>query len=287
METEKNQMRARRWTLAHGRVLELGAEALVMGVLNVTPDSFSDGGRNRTTEDAVAAARAMMDEGATIIDVGGESTRPGGAVIDAAEEQDRVLPVIEALARNTDVILSIDTYRAETARLAVAAGAHIVNDVWGLKKDEAIAEIAASTGAGLVLMHTGREREKLPDVISDQFLFLQGAIAIAKRAGVADEQIMLDPGFGFAKDPHENIEIMARFSELAGLGYPFLVGTSRKRFVGHFTGRDVGQRAVGTAATSALLRMKGASVFRVHDVAPNRDALRIADAMLAAKTHCK
>ncbi|MCT7375600.1 dihydropteroate synthase [Chelativorans sp. EGI FJ00035] len=276
-------METRHWKLAHGRILELGAEAYIMSVLNVTPDSFSDGGRYAAVENAVARAQAMLAEGAAIIDIGGESTRPGAAPIAAAEEQERVLPVIEALAKGADIILSIDTYRAETARLAIDAGAHIVNDVWGLHKESAIAEVAAKTGAGLMLMHTGREREKLSDVIADQFAFLRRAIEIARKAGVADEQIILDPGFGFAKDPEENAEIMARFGELAGLGFPFAVGTSRKRFIGHFTGRDVEERAVGTAATSALLRVKGAAIFRVHDVAENRDALRMADAMLAAE----
>lgn len=254
-----------------------------MGVLNVTPDSFSDGGRYGSAATAVEAALRLAAEGAAIIDVGGESTRPGAEPLDAAEEQDRVLPVIEALAAE-DILLSIDTYRAETARLAVEAGAHIVNDVWGAQKDPAIARVAAQTGAGLVLMHTGRERQKLPDVIADQFFFLRRSLEIVHQAGVKDEQIVLDPGFGFAKDPGENIAIMARFSELLGLGFPVAVGTSRKRFLGHFTGREVGERDAATAATSALLRVKGASIFRVHDVAANRDALRVADAMLAAET---
>jgi dihydropteroate synthase len=171
----------RMWQLAHGRTLELGAEARIMGVINVTPDSFSDGGLHLAAGNAVAAARAMAAAGAAIIDVGGESTRPGAQAIDAAEEQRRVLPVIEALAGDPDIILSIDTYRAETARLAVAAGAHIVNDVWGLQKDAAMAEGAARTGAGLVVMHTGRERKKLPDVIADQFAFLRSLVGAAGR----------------------------------------------------------------------------------------------------------
>ncbi|WP_173932257.1 dihydropteroate synthase [Chelativorans sp. Marseille-P2723] len=272
-----------RWRLAQGRTLELGSEAVIMGVLNMTPDSFSDGGRHLSVEGAVNAALAMAREGAAIIDIGGESTRPGGAPISPAEEQERILPVIEVLAKERSIILSVDTYRAETASLAVDAGAHIINDVWGAQKERAIAEVAAKTGAGLVLMHTGRERQKLPDVIADQFAFLRRSLEIAREAGVADEQILIDPGFGFAKDAGENMEIMARFDELASLGFPLVAGTSRKRFIGHFTGRDVGRRAVGTAASSALLRIKGASVFRVHDVAENRDALRIADAMLAAE----
>src|SRR5690606_26376949 len=198
---------ARQWKLAHGRMLELGAEALIMGVLNVTPDSFSDGGRRVAMDAALAAAHAMAEDGAAIIDVGGESTRPGAPPVDAAEEQDRVLPIIAALAKEGKVVLSVDTYRAETARRAVEAGAHIINDVWGLQKDPELARTAADTGAGLVLMHTGRERQKLPDVIADQFSFLQRSVEIARAAGVDDSQIVLDPGFGFAKDPPENIEI--------------------------------------------------------------------------------
>ncbi len=270
------------WKLAHDRVLSLGPEAVVMGILNLTPDSFSDGGRYAGVDAAVAAARAMVADGAAIIDIGGESTRPGAAPVDAAEEQRRVLPVIEALAAEPEMILSIDTYRAETARAAVQAGVHIVNDVWGLQKDRSIADLAAETGAGLVVMHTGREREKLPDVIADQFSFLRQSLEIASAAKVADEQIVLDPGFGFAKDHAENLEIMARLPELAGLGFPLAVGTSRKRFIGHFADREPNDRDVATAATSVLLRMKGASIFRVHDVAKNKDALRMADAVLAA-----
>lgn len=225
----------------------------------------------------------MIAEGADIIDVGGESTRPGGAAISADEEQKRILPVLEALAGDADVLLSVDTYRKETARLAVAAGAHIVNDVWGLQREPGIARVAAETGAGLVIMHTGRERQKLPDVIADQFAFLRRSLEIAAQAGVADAQIMLDPGFGFAKDTDENIEIMNRFSELAGLGFPLAVGTSRKRFIGAMSGHEEATlRGPATAATSAVLRLAGAAVFRVHDVAINRDALKVADAMLAA-----
>ncbi|WP_274424519.1 dihydropteroate synthase [Chelativorans sp. YIM 93263] len=271
------------WHLAHGRQLELGRDAAIMGVLNVTPDSFSDGGRYTALEEAVKHAHAMVEQGAVIIDIGGESTRPGGAPVTAEKEQSRALPVIEALAGEPDILISIDTYRAETARMAVAAGAHIINDVWGLQKEPEIAGVAAESGAGLMVMHTGRERNKLPDVIADQFAYLRRSLEIAHGAGVKDEQIVLDPGFGFAKDPQENAEIMARFGELAGLGYPLAVGTSRKRFIGHFTGREADDRDTGTAASCALLRMKGASVFRVHDVACNRDALRIADAMLAAE----
>lgn len=254
-----------------------------MGVLNVTPDSFSDGGLHVRIDDALAAARQMIAEGADIIDVGGESTRPGAVPVDALTEQNRILPVIEALSRETAAIISVDTYREETARLAIAAGAHIVNDVWGIQREPDIARLAVETGAGLVIMHTGRERERDPDVIVDQFAFLNRSLEIASLAGVDTAQIVLDPGFGFAKDTRENVELMARFAELAGFGYPILAGTSRKRFVGGITGREPADRDVGTSVTSAVLRLSGADIFRVHNVAMNRDALAIADAILAAR----
>ncbi|MBU0582563.1 MAG: dihydropteroate synthase [Alphaproteobacteria bacterium] len=278
-------MTTKRWMLAHGRQLELGPRAIVMGVLNVTPDSFSDGGRFLSTDAALTQARAMLAEGAAIVDVGGESTRPGAEPVSAAEEQARILPIIEALAADGAALISVDTYREETARLAVAAGAHIVNDVWGLQREHGIARVAAETGAGLVIMHTGREREKLPDVIADQFAFLSKSLEIARHAGIADDSIVLDPGFGFAKDSEENLQVMARFGELSALGYPLMAGTSRKRFVGHVTGREGDARDVGTAATSAILRLKGADLFRVHNVAINMDALAFADAMLAREPH--
>ncbi len=274
-------MATKRWMLAHGRHLDLGEKALVMGVLNVTPDSFSDGGLFGTAQSALAQARLMIGQGAAIVDVGGESTRPGAETVTAAEEQRRVLPVIEALAAEGSCLISIDTYREETARLAVAAGAHIVNDVWGLQREPDIARLAAETGAGLVIMHTGREREKLSDVIADQSQVLGRSLEIAEASGVELERIVLDPGFGFAKDPDENLDLMARFEELHGFGLPLLVGTSRKRFIGHVTGRDADQRDMGTAATSVILRLKGAALFRVHNVAVNMDALAFADAMLA------
>lgn len=257
-----------------------------MGILNVTPNSFSDGGQFDTFDKAVAQAHMMVGEGAVIVDVGGESTGPRAVPISAKEEQARVLPVIEALAASGETLISIDTYREETARLAVAAGAHIVNDVWGLQREPAIARVTAETGAGLVIMHTGREREKLPDVIADQFFFLEKSLEVAHHAGITDDHILLDPGFGFAKETaEENLDLMARFSELHALGFPLVAGTSRKRFIGHATGRgDGAARAAGTAATSVILRLKGADLFRVHDVAINVDALAVADAMLARET---
>lgn len=272
------------WKLAHGKSLQLGASSVIMGVLNVTPDSFSDGGRFNVAAAAIEHAEVMLAQGAAIIDIGGESTRPGAEPVDAATEQSRVLPVIEALVAETGAIISVDTYRAETARLALLEGAHIVNDVTGLQNDPAMASIVAAQGAGVCIMHTGRGREKLPDVIEDQFVFLRQSLEIARRAGISDASIVLDAGFGFAKETEdENVELMARFRELAELGFPLMAGTSRKRFLGSVTGRDSGERDVATAASSALLRMSGADLFRVHNVAINRDALLVADAMLEMK----
>ena len=271
------------WKLAHGRSLELGPRGVLMAIVNVTPDSFSDGGRFIDAVAAVAQGVHCLQEGALILDIGGESTRPDAAAVSAEEEQARILPVISALSRETDALISVDTYRASTARLAVEAGAHIVNDVHGLQREPDIATVAADTGAGLCIMHTGRDRQKLADVIDDQFHFLDRSLEIAAKAGVKHEQIVLDPGFGFAKDTDENLELMARFAELHRFERPFLVGTSRKRFIGAVSGREAADRDVATAATTALLRAAGASIFRVHDVANSRDALAMADAMLKTR----
>jgi dihydropteroate synthase len=271
---------ARAWRLAHDRQLVLGHRAQVMGVLNVTPDSFSDGGEFEGLDRALARARQMLEEGAVVIDVGGESTRPDATPVTAAEEQRRLLPVVEAISSELGCLISVDTYRAETARLALAAGAHIVNDVYGLQREPQIARVAAEFGAGLVIGHTGRDRVKLPDVIEDQVYFLERSLEVARSAGVADDCIMLDPGFGFAKDREENLQLLARFEELRGLGLPWLVGTSRKRFVTELAGQARELRDAGTAATSVLLRLKGADLFRVHNVAANVAALALVDAVL-------
>ena len=270
------------WQAAHGRSLKLDGRGRIMAIVNATPDSFSDGGRYLAVDAAFSHALTCVEEGADIIDIGGESTRPGAAAVTEAEEQDRVLPVIEKLRRETDVLISVDTYRAATARLAIGAGAHIVNDVFGLQKDPDMAGVVASTRAGICIMHTGRDRQKLADVIDDQFEFLNRSLDIAEAAGIARDALVLDPGFGFAKDESENVALMARFGELAAFGLPVLAGTSRKRFIGSLTGRDVAEeRDIGTAATTAILRLAGASIFRVHNVAATRDALAIADAVLA------
>lgn len=273
---------SRQWSLAHGRTLTLGPKGLLMGILNVTPDSFSDGGQFSSVDHAVAQAVKMVADGAHIIDIGAESTRPGAGEIDGAEERRRLLPVLEAvLSALPDAVISVDTYRAETAEAGIEAGAHIVNDVWGLQRDREIADVAARTGAGIVAMHTNREREADGDVIADQLGYFARTLDIAGSAGVSAGQVVLDPGFGFGKDTDHNVELMARFSELLCLGYPLLAGTSRKRFIGAISGRDVGERDIATAASTAILRLAGACVLRVHDVAINRDALAVSDAMIA------
>jgi dihydropteroate synthase len=272
------------WRLAHGRSMTLGPQGVLMAIINVTPDSFSDGGLNLAADKALRAAFDAVEAGAAIIDIGGESTRPNAAEVTADEEQARVLPVIEALARQSNALISIDTYRASTARLAIAAGAHIVNDVHGLQRDDEIAAVVSETGAGVCIMHTGRGRDKLDDVIADQFFFLEQSLAIAEQAGIAREQIVLDPGFGFNKEAAaDNVDLIARFEALHRLGYPLLAGTSRKRFLGGLTGREPADRDVATAATTAILRMAGAAIFRVHNVAINKDALLVADAIVSAQ----
>jgi dihydropteroate synthase len=270
------------WKLAHGKELVLGPKSLIMGVLNVTPDSFSDGGAFIHPDRAFHRAQEMRRQGADIIDVGGESTRPGAEPIDGKTERERVLPIIERLSQDKDIIISIDTYRAKTAQMAVEAGAHIVNDVWGCQREPDIARIAAETGAGLAIMHTGRERDLQSDVIDDQITFLKASLDIAASAGVGPAQIILDPGFGFAKDATMNLELLNRLKELHILDHHLLIGTSRKRFLGAITGREAQDRGVATAATSVVARMKGAAIFRVHDIEENKDALAVADALIAS-----
>lgn len=270
----------RKLKLGRGIEMDLGPRSRIMAILNVTPDSFSDGGRYEATEAAIAGARAMHREGADIIDIGGESTRPGAEPVSALEEQRRILPVIEALSKDPGLLISVDTWRAETARLALSAGCHMINDVWGLQREPEIARIAAGQGAAVAIMHTGREREVLADPVADQFAWFGESLRIARQAGLEDDRILLDPGFGFAKDAELNLELMVRFAELHRLGFPLLAGTSRKRFIGTLTGRDADDRDAGTAATSVALRLLGAAVFRVHNVAFNKDGLAVADAMV-------
>jgi dihydropteroate synthase len=264
-----------------GATLRLGRMPRLMGILNVTPDSFSDGGRFDAVPAALAQARQMLAEGADIIDIGGESTRPGAEEVSAADELARVLPAIAALrADGIMAPISIDTYKAEVAERAIAAGATIINDVYGLQREPEVAAVAAAAGAPLVLMHWDKARDTGRDVMAELARYFEVTLDIADKAGVMRDRIVLDPGFGFAKSLSENYEILRRLPELVALGFPVLVGTSRKSMIGKLLDVQADERLAGTVATSVLGYIAGAHIFRVHDVRPNRDALRVAEAAL-------
>lgn len=264
-----------------GATLRLGRTARLMGILNVTPDSFSDGGRFDALPAALAQARRILAEGADIIDIGGESTRPGAAEVTASDELARVLPAIAALrADGITAPISIDTYKAEVADRAVAAGATIINDVYGLQRQPEVAAVAAQHGLPLVVMHWDKARDTGRDVMAELARYFDVTLAIADKAGVARQNIVLDPGFGFAKSLRNNYEILRRLPELVALGFPVLVGTSRKSMIGKLLDVPADERLAGTVATSVLGYTAGAHIFRVHDIRPNRDALRVAEAAL-------
>lgn len=255
-----------------GRVLQCKSyqldyenKTLIMGILNATPDSFSDGGKFNHIEKAIQHAKQMVEDGADIIDVGGESTRPGYATVEVEEEISRVVPVIKEISKIVNVPISIDTYKAETARQAVLAGAHIINDIWGAKKDPEIADVAANYDVPIILMHN-RENLDYQDFIRDVLNDLYESISIAKKAGVKDERIILDPGIGFAKDLKQNIEMMKNLDKLVGLGYPVLLGTSRKSMIGQVMNLPVDERMEATGATVCYGLEKGCQMMRVHDV---------------------
>jgi len=264
---------------------------LIMGILNVTPDSFSDGGQFSSREEALAHAEKMIAEGADIIDVGGESTRPGAEPISVEEEIERVVPVIESLSQRFETPISVDTTKSEVARAALAAGASIVNDVSALRFDFYVADAVARAGAGLVLMHsrgTPATMHRLPpvaDVMEEVVSSLRASIHMAERRGVKRESIVIDPGIGFGKSQSQNLELIARLHELTAAfpDYPLLIGTSRKSFIGRILADDSGtpapaaERLYGTLATVAIAVFKGAHIVRVHDVKPTLDAIRVAD----------
>lgn len=262
--------------------LKLGERTLIMGILNVTPDSFSDGGRYNNVERAITHALQMMEDGADLIDIGGESTRPGSQVVTAEEEMSRIVPVIEALRREAPHIpISVDTYKASVAREAILAGAHIINDVWGAKADPDMARTAAELGCPIILMHNRQARDYtdyVPDVVRD----LQESVQIAREASVKEDQIWLDPGIGFVKDLNENLTLMSALGELNELGYPVLLATSRKRFIQSTLQVDPGDAVEGTAATVAFGIAQGCQMVRVHDVKPIRRTVDMCDAMLYA-----
>lgn len=278
-------METRLWKLAR-RSLPVGGRTLVMGVLNVTPDSFSDGGLFDDFGRAVARAEEMTADGADIIDVGGESTRPGGAPVSARDELRRVLPVVEAVAARARVPVSIDTTRAQVARSALDSGAEIVNDISGLRFDPELASEAARAGAGLVLMHSRGARETLhaldpvEDIMDEVVASLRRSVAEAVGRGVSEESIVIDPGIGFGKSQGQNLELIARLDDFAAAfpEFPVLVGTSRKSFLGRILGgAPAGERLHGTMATVTAAILRGAHIVRVHDVRAAVETARVAE----------
>jgi dihydropteroate synthase len=255
----------------------------VMGILNVTPDSFSDGGRFNDFTAALAHARRLAAEGCDIIDIGGESTRPGATPVSAADELARIEPVVAALADELAVPLSIDTSKAEVAKRAIERGAVLVNDVWGLQQDPAMADTIAAAQAALVIMHNRAATDETLDIISDIRGFFARSLKIAEAAGIPRAHIILDPGIGFAKTSRQNCEAVARLSELTDWGLPLLVGSSRKGFLGSLGTKGAERTLIGTLAANLAAAAAGASVFRVHDVAEHVTALSVFHTIRAAR----
>lgn len=266
---------------ARGRVVVDDRVPRVMGIVNVTPDSFSDGGRSATLDDAVEQGIRLVREGAAILDIGGESSRPGAEPVTLEEELRRVVPVVEALATRLDVPISVDTTKAEVARQALRAGAAIVNDISALSSDRELAQVVVEAGAGIVLMHmqgTPRTMQLDPqynDVVAEVVTYLEERIAWAESQGIRRAQIAIDPGIGFGKTTAHNLLILQNIERFANLGCAVLVGTSRKRLLGDLTGRPVKEREAATVVSSLAAGIGGANVVRVHDVAPMADAIKV------------
>ncbi|AFS79110.1 dihydropteroate synthase FolP [Gottschalkia acidurici 9a] len=260
--------------------LNLGTKTYIMGILNVTPDSFSDGGKYNEVDMAIERAKEMVEQGADIIDIGGESTRPGHTVISVEEELSRLVPVIEKLSKEVEAPISVDTYKSEVADGALKAGAHMINDIWGLQKDPNMANVIAKHNAPVVIMHNQDGTEYKADIMEEMCRFLRKSISIALEAGVKPENIILDPGIGFGKTSGQNIEVMDRLDELNYLGYPVLLGTSRKSMIGKILDLEPEQRVEGTIATSVMGTIKGVDIVRVHDVVENYRALKVTDAIV-------
>ena len=254
----------------------------IMGILNVTPDSFSDGGKWNHIDEALKHTEAMIADGADIIDIGGESTRPGHTPVIADEEAQRVLPVIEAVKKHFDIPVSVDTFKSSVAESSIQAGADLVNDIWGLKYDPKMAAVIAKYDVACCLMHN-RDNQEYTNFIEDFCSDMEETLAIAKKAGIRDERIILDPGVGFGKTFEQNLSIMKHMDVFSKWGLPVLLGTSRKSVIGLALNLPVDQREEGTAATTVLGRMKGASIFRVHDVKTNYRELKMIEAILEAE----
>jgi len=261
------------------KTLTLGSDPIVMGILNTTPDSFSDGGKFEQIDLAIEQAQIMVQQGASIIDVGGESTRPKAKQTPIQTELDRVIPLIKKLSQeDLNTLISIDSYKALVADQALQSGAHIINDVSGLQAEPEIADVAVLHNAPVMIMHWDKKRDHDKDIIDEIKRFFDKSLHIANNAGLKENQIILDPGFGFAKTLAENYEILRRFDELATLGYPFICGTSRKSMIGNLLNIPLNERLSGTITTNVLAYTKGAHIFRVHDVKENLQALLVAKA---------
>lgn len=260
------------------REFEIGKKVYVMGILNVTPDSFSDGGKFNQIEAALEHAEKMIQEGASIIDIGGESTRPGYTPISAEEEIERVVPLILGIKKAFEIPVSIDTYKPEVAEAALKAGADMVNDIWGCKKDERMASLVAGYNVPVCLMHN-REEAVYSDFSSDILSDLEESVDVVKNAGVKAENIILDPGIGFAKDHEQNLQAIRQLDEIVGLGYPVLLAASNKSIVGQALNLPVTERREGTMALSVIGAVKGCSFVRVHDVKANIRVLQMTEAV--------
>jgi dihydropteroate synthase len=266
--------------------LPVGERTCIMGVLNVTPDSFSDGGRYLDPDRAIEKAKQMASEGADMIDIGGESSRPGSQRVPAGEELKRIMPIIRGLAGVVDVPLSVDTYKSEVARQALAEGVCAVNDITALRGDPHMARTVAEFNAGIILMHMRGEPGTMQDaphynnVMEEIFLYLSGSVSLAREAGVDPEKIIVDPGIGFGKTVEQNLVILHQLGRLKALGKPILLGASRKSFIGALTGKEVGGRIFGTAASFSAAIINGADIIRVHDVDEMRDVARVMDAIV-------
>lgn len=254
-------------------------KTLIMGILNITPDSFSDGGKYTQTESAIKRAAQMVADGADLIDIGGESTRPGYTRISDEEEIERVVPIIEAITRNVDVPVSVDTYKSKVAKQALEAGAHIINDIWGVKADPEMAKVAAKYDVPIILQHN-RKEPNYEFFIRDVYNDLYKSVGLARIAGVKPENIILDPGIGFAKSQEQNLEIMRNLDTMISLGYPVLIGTSRKGFIGNVLDLPVSERLEGTGATVCYGIQKGCQLIRVHDVKEMARMAKMMDALM-------
>lgn len=264
------------------KILDFKERTYIMGILNVTPDSFSDGGSYNNVELALKRAKEMMEEGVDIIDIGGESTRPGAEYVSEEEEINRVIPIVKAIKKELDVLISVDTYKSNTAKAAILAGADIINDIWAFKKDEEMAKLVADNNVTCVLMHN---RENIPynNIMENVIKDLEESIEIALSKGVKKDKIILDPGIGFAKNYEENLIVMNNLEDIVSLGYPVLLATSRKSMIGKALDLPVNERVEGTTATTVFGITKGCNMVRVHDIKENKRVAVMTDKIIRAK----